>query len=115
MVKGKNTIDEPQKSYSEPTISPAKSAEAREAQLIAMAYNRVEDRIRNNQATGPELVHFLKMGSSKGRLEKDILEKEKELMAAKTEALRAQKRVEELYSQAIEAMKSYGGGNDDVE
>ena len=115
MIKGKKSNDNDEVSELYPELSPAKSAKAREDQLIAMAYNRVEERIRNNQATGPELVHFLKMGSSKGRLENDILEKERELVAAKTEALRAQKKVEELYTQAIEAMKSYGGGSDDIE
>ena len=111
MVKGNETTKDVE--VSEPKVErlPAKSAQAREDQLIAMAYNRVEERIRNNEATGPELVHFLKLGSTKGRLEKDILEKERELVTAKTEALRAQRQVEELYAQAIEAMKSYGGGN----
>lgn len=76
-----------------------------------MAYDRVEDRIRNNQATGPELVHFLKLGSSKGKLEKDILEQEKELVSAKTQSLRSQQSTEELYNKVLEAMKSYSGSD----
>ena len=49
------------------------------------------------------------MGSSKERIEKEILEKQKELIEAKTEALKAQKHLEELYTNAIEAMKRYSG------
>ena len=113
MAKGKKTIEEPSETGNNFPYSRPRTAQAREDQLIAMAYDRVEERIRNNQATGPELVHFLKMGSAKGRLEKEILEKERELVTAKTEALHAQKRIEELYSKAIAAMKSYSGDQDD--
>lgn len=112
MANGKNTMNERSETLSQPSKTHAKTEKGREDELIALAYNRVEERIRNNQATGPELVHFLKLGSTKGRLEQEILEKEKELVAAKTENLRGQKNVEELYTKAIEAMKSYSGGDD---
>lgn len=92
---------------------PATTPQAREDQLISMAYDAVEERIRNGSATGAELVQLLKWGSSKERLEKDILEKQKELMDAKTDALQSAKRVEELYSNALNAMRSYGGMKDD--
>lgn len=92
---------------------PATSLQAREDQLINMAYNEVERRISEGIATGPELVHFLRMGSTKGRLEKQLLERENELMTAKTEALNTQRKVEELYANAIEAMKSYRSDSDD--
>jgi hypothetical protein len=91
------------------------TVEGREDELISAAYNEVERRIREGKATGPELVHFLKAGSVKGRLEKEILEKEKELVTAKTEALQSQKHIEELYAKAIDAMKEYGGVKDDYD
>ena len=92
---------------------PAKSLKGREDQIIAMAYDEVERRISNGTATGPELVHFLKRGSPKEQLEMEILEKEKALLEAKTEQMATQKKVEELYANAIAAMKSYGTSNDD--
>jgi uncharacterized protein YcaQ len=95
------------------TPAPAISAQAREDQLIAMAYDEVERRIHEGVATGPELVHFLRMGSPKAKLEREILEKEKELITAKTEAIHTQKDLKELYANAITALKSYGGGSDD--
>jgi hypothetical protein len=93
--------------------SPARTPQAREDQIIAMAYDAVEQRIANGTATGPELVHFLRMGSPKGKLEKEILEREKQLLEAKTAQIESQKNVEELYAKAIEAMKSYGSGTDE--
>lgn len=111
MEKGKKTIGDHSGSMQKVVRTPPKTAQAREDQLIAMAYDRVEDRIRNNQATGPELVHFLKLGSSKGKLEKDILEQEKELVSAKTQSLRSQQSTEELYNKVLEAMKSYSGSD----
>lgn len=94
-------------------LAPARTPQAREDQIIAMAYDAVEQRIANGTATGPELVHFLRMGSPKGKLEKEILEREKQLLEAKTAQIESQKNVEELYAKAIEAMKSYGSGSDE--
>ena len=111
MEKGKKTVGSHEGSMQKLQRTPPKTAQAREDQLIAIAYDRVEDRIRNNQATGPELVHFLKLGSSKGKLEKDILEQEKELVSAKTQSLRSQQTTEELYTKVLEAMKSYSGSD----
>lgn len=95
------------------TLPPATTPQAREDQLIAMAYELVEQRIRDGSATGTELVQILKWGSTKERLEKELMEKELQLKQAKTEALQSAKKVEELYEKAIDAMKSYGGMKDD--
>lgn len=92
---------------------PATTPQAREDQLISMAYDLVEQRIRDGSATGAELVQLLKWGSSKERLEKELLERDLELKQAKTEALQSAKRIEELYDEAIKAMRSYGGMKDD--
>lgn len=95
---------------------PAMSPEARENQLIALAYDETERRIRSGKASSQELVHFLRMGSSKERQELEIQEMRKELMEAKTEAIRSQQRQEELLEKAIEAFTSYrydGGVEDD--
>ena len=83
--------------------------EARENQLIALAYDLVEQRLRDGTATSQETTHFLKMGSTKERLEKQILEEEKKLKQAKTEAIERDKRIEALYAEAIAAVKRYRG------
>lgn len=92
----------------EPTRK-ALTREGRENQLIALTIDRVEERIRNGTASSAEYVHFLKLASSKDKLEKEKLELEKELLQAKTENLRSQKATEELYRDAIRAMHVYSG------
>ena len=92
---------------------PAMTPEQRENQLIALTYDLVEQRIRNGTATSQETTHFLKMGSTKARAEYEKMKEEIQLLKAKTEALESQKRSEELFSEALKAMKSYTGGSDE--
>lgn len=94
---------------------PARTPEARENQLIALAYDVAEERLRNGTATSQEVVHFLRLGSMKERKELELMEKKNELMSAKTEALQSAKRIEELYSNAINAFKSYRPPTDEEE
>ena len=93
-----------EKIYSFP---PAGSPEERENQLIALAYDAVEERIRTGKASSAEYVHFLRAGSMKQREEIDKLQKENEMLRAKTEALRSEVDRKELYEEAIRAMQSY--------
>lgn len=88
---------------------PAKTPEARENQIIALAMDLVEERILKGTASSQETTHFLKLGSTKEKIEKEILEKKKELITAQTESLQSQKRVEELYADAMKAFRSYSG------
>lgn len=88
---------------------PATTPEARERQLISLAYDLVEQRLRDGTATSQETTHFLKLGSTNARIEQEILARQAELITAKTEALKSAKRVEELYSEAIKAMRVYSG------
>lgn len=94
-------------------IRPALTPEARENQLISLAYDLVEQRLLDGTAKAQETVHFLKLGSTKERIEKEILERQKELITAKTEAIQSAKRVEELYENALNAMKIYSGNMND--
>ena len=97
---------------SSPKMRPATTPEGRENQLIALATDLVEQRLRDGTASSQETTHFLKQSTAKARLEKEILELQKELIAAKTEALRSQKSSEELYEKALKAMGIYGGHGD---
>lgn len=90
----------------------ATTAEGMENECIAMAYELVARRLKEGTASSAETVHFLKMGSAKERQEKERTAKELELMVAKKEALEASKHIEELYNNAIEAMRSYAGYGD---
>jgi hypothetical protein len=88
---------------------PASTPEARENQLIALAIELAEKQLAEGTASSQVISHFLKLGSTKERLEKDILHSQKELIEAKTEAMRSAKRVEELYTNALNAMRTYSG------
>ena len=94
---------------------PALTPEGRENQLIALAVDLVEQRLLDGTASSQETTHFLKLGSMKSRLEMEKLQRENELLRAKTEALESSKRVEELYSEAIEATRRYGGNHDEYD
>lgn len=96
-------------------MRPALTPEARENQMIALAVDLAEKQLREGTASSQVITHYLKMGSTKERIEKEILEKQKELISAKTEALQSAKRVEELYADAISAMKRYSGNGGDEE
>lgn len=91
---------------------PALSPEARENQLIAMAYDLVEQRLLDGTATSQETTHFLKMGSPRARLEKERLEEENKLLRAKTKALENAEEIKILYEEALSAMRRYGGQSD---
>ena len=86
---------------------PATSAQAREDQLIAMAYDEVERRISEGIATGPELVHFLRMGSPKAKLEKELLERELELTTAKTENINPSPNVRTIFSASFSISSAF--------
>lgn len=105
MAKVKSTTTSSTSRKRRPAISP----EARENQLIALATDLVEQRLIDGTASSQETTHFLKLATTKARLEKEILEKQKELISAKTEAMQSAKRVEELYSKALSAMRDYSG------
>lgn len=90
---------------------PGDTQEARETQLISLAYDLAEQHLREGTATSQEITHFLKLGSTKERVEKEILELQKDLIAAKTEALKSQRRSEELFANAMEAFRSYAPPN----
>ena len=99
--------DTPKKSSSRPAMSP----EAVENRLINKTYKAVEKRIESGTATAAELIHFLRLGSTKEQLELEKLKKENELLKAKTGAIRSQEETKELYENAIKAFSRYSGHN----
>lgn len=93
-------------------LRPALTPEARENQLISLAVDLAEKQLMEGTASSQVITHYLKLGSSKERLEREKLEKETELLRAKTETLQSAQRVEELYSNALNAMRRYSGYGD---
>lgn len=92
-------------------MRPALSPESRENQMISLAVDLAEKQLREGTASSQVITHYLKLGSTKEKIEKEILEKQKELIEAKTQNLQSAKRIEELYSDALEAMRNYRGSD----
>lgn len=92
---------------------PATTPEARENQLIAAAFDLAEKQIRDGSASAQVLTHYLKLGTERERLERERLRRENKLLEAKAEAMESAKRVEELYTEAIKAMREYAGNAPD--
>lgn len=90
-------------------LRPALSPEAEENQMIALATQAAKKQLLEGTASAQVICHYLKLGTAKEKLEREKLSGEIELVKAKTEAYQVSKRAEELYADAIDAMRSYGG------
>ena len=108
-VKAKRSSDFPKK------MRPALTPDAKESQMISLAMDAAEEQLRNGTASSQVITHFLKLATAKERLEKEILEKQKELISAKTESIKSAQKIEELYTNAISAMRKYSGNGDSEE
>lgn len=98
-----------------PKLRPAINPETRENQMAALAMDLVEQRLRDGTASSQETTHFLKLVSSRAKLEQERLRLENELVAAKTKALADAEEIKVLYEEALRAMRRYGGHGDDEE
>ena len=87
-------------------IRPALTPEAEENQCIHLV---------DGTASSQVIVHFLKLGSSKEKIEKEILERQKELITAKTDQIHSTKQTGDLYADAARALSTYQGQSDDEE
>lgn len=91
---------------------PASSPEARESQLINLAYNLAEEQLREGTASPSIVSHFLKLSTQREALELDNLRSKAKLQEAKAQQIDTAKENEELTRAAIEAMKNYSGSSE---
>lgn len=92
----------------------AATEEGREAQLISLAIDLAEKQLDDGSASSQVITHYLKLGSSRERLEQERLRRENLLLEAKVQVLESSKRVEELYEKALDAMREYSGNTSEV-
>jgi hypothetical protein len=92
-----------------PRRPPSPTPEGRENQLIALAVDLVEKQLLEGTASSQVITHYLKLGSTREQLEQKKLEQENEMLRVKAEAIAGAKRVEELYGEALNAMRAYTG------
>lgn len=113
MKKNKKDAESPCISVISPPKSTATTMEGRENELIALAYDAAEERIRNGTASSQEIVHFLRLGSEKERMAQEEMRADIELKRAKVKAIDDSEHLEKIYNDAIEAFKKYRGDDEE--
>lgn len=88
---------------------PATTPEARENQLIAQAVDLASKQMTDGSASAQVITHYLKLGSTREKLEQERLAAEIELSKAKMEGMASMARTEELMNKALNAFRSYSG------
>lgn len=92
-----------------PKRRPASSPDERENQLISLATDLAEKQLRGGTASAQVVTHYLKLASTRERLEQERLQNENLLLSAKIDQIASGKRIEELYESALNAMRAYAG------
>lgn len=95
-------------------MRPALNPNSREKQMISLAVDLAEKQLREGTASATVITHYLKLGTEREILEREKLQKENAVLEAKASAYKSAENVEELYRNAIDAMKSYSGRSNDV-
>lgn len=90
----------------------SRTIEESEQRCIAYSTKLAEEKLADGTASSQIIMHYLKLGSEKTKQEIEKLKYETELVRAKTEAVKAQQRSEELFADAIAAMRHYSGNDD---
>jgi len=88
-----------------------RNTESKEKELIDLAMDLAFKQMKNGSATSQVITYFLKLGSETANLTNLKIENENALLRAKVEALASRKKIEELYLQALAAMKLYSGND----
>lgn len=89
---------------------PAKTPEAREAQLVNMAYEFAEEQFRTGEASSQVTTHFLKLGSERERLEREKIRHETVLLEAKVKQIESQAELKVLFEDAMARLTGYQRG-----
>lgn len=97
--------------------APARTVEGREQQMMALAMDLAEKKLRDGTASNMLICHFLKLATVQAELDKENTKADVELKKAKVKSIQDQKNMEETYEKAIEALKTYQGirNEDDYE
>ena len=98
--------------YNSVNRPPARSPKKQEDEMIALAMDVAERQLREGTASAQVITHFLKLGSTRERLEQEEMARKIELEQAKAEMIQSAKHTEELYANALKAMREYQGAED---
>lgn len=107
MTKEKKSTARAKNSRRRPGMSP----EARESQLISLAVDLAEQQLMDGTASAQVITHYLKLATTRERIEKEILKRQCELIQAKTDSYKESKHFDQMLEDAMNAMKRYRGDN----
>lgn len=96
-------------------FSPASNPEERENQMISLAVNLAEQQLREGTASSQVIVHYLKLASTRNKLEEEKIKYETAMLQAKKDALNKSGQLQELMANALEAFRSYSGNTEESE
>lgn len=91
---------------------PARTPEARENQLINMAVDETEKRLKNGTISSQLLAILLKLATTKAQLELEKLRSDIALQKAKEKEIEEKSSDKELFEEALKAFTSYKGDID---
>ena len=98
-----------------PRRRPATTEEGRENQMVSLAIDLAEKQMIEGTASSQVITHYLKLGSSREKLEQARIEHENLMLQAKAEQMASQQHAEELYADAMKAFRQYSGQDDGEE
>lgn len=109
MVKEKpSRTTRPSKPVQPRTTAPALNPDSREKQMINKAVALAERQLEDGTASAAVITHYLKLGTEREKMERDILSRQAKLLEAKATSIEQAKDNENLAKEAVDAMKSYG-------
>lgn len=91
---------------------PATTPDDREQQMISLADELAEKQLREGTASSQVITHYLKLGTSRERLEQERLRRENILLEQKRIALEAQANADVALTEVLSALREYSGGDD---
>lgn len=88
---------------------PATTPEGRENQMISLAFDQAELQLREGVAPAPVVVHYLKLATENAKLEREQIRLKNQLLIKQADQIDQVAKLEELYEEAIGAMRTYQG------
>lgn len=90
---------------------PAKTVEGRENQLINLAVNLAEEKLKNGTASSQIICTLLNLATTKARLELEKIRSDVQVAEARVKQIQDQETSKDLYAQALQAFRSYQGAS----
>lgn len=92
-----------------PKRTKARTQQGKENYLINLAMGLVEQQLLDGTASSQVLTHFLKLATTKEKLENEKLRSDLRVAEAKIKSFQSADEIKDLYEKALSAMNRYSG------